>query len=94
MEEVPVPSAKPVVPGREGRLQPMHAGGQIRLGCFQGEVIVVGHDDIRMNPPAESPRSLVQASLKRPTCALRRKNRVPKIAAVDDVIPGVRKLET
>ena len=73
---------------REGRLQPVHASHEIRLGCFQCEMVMVAHEHECAGPPAELHRRLAQRCEESSFRAVRGKNVVLQIATVDHMVTG------
>ena len=77
---------EPVETRRKRPLQPVHAGDQVRGGSFQGEVVVIPHDDEGVHPPRVPFTGFAHRGQKRLRCADGAKHVAPIIAMVDDVI--------
>jgi len=82
--------AKPIESRRPGSLQPLHPVTQIRLEQLHGEMKVIPHDHIRMQPPTETHGRLDQAPLKRLRRALARKQIPPVVPPIDHMITRSR----
>jgi hypothetical protein len=94
LEQVSAFPAKAVEPNREGTLQAVHASGQIGLRGLQGQVVVVGHDDVGMDAPAELPDRLPEGALKGFDGTVGSEDRLPVIAPVNNMIKPARFLQT
>ena len=57
-------SAEPIEPRRKGALDPLHAGDQIGLRGLNGQVVMVDHYDIRIEPPAATRHYFKERGLK------------------------------
>ena len=47
-----------VEPLRVLAVHPLHAARERHLGCFDDEVVVIGHECVRVDDPAKAPDSL------------------------------------
>ena len=69
--------------------QPMHSGGQIRLGGLQRQMEVVSLHNVSVNAPAVATAHLFQSCQKGAFAAGDLKNVASVIAAVNDVVKSV-----
>src|SRR5664279_4075115 len=84
---------EPIESRRPCSLQPLHRLAQIRLWRFYGQMKVVAHHHIRVNPPAEPLCRFGQALLESLGRSFSAEKFAPIIAAVDDVVAGARDLD-
>ncbi len=69
-----------------GAFQPMHTGGKVRQGSLHGQMEVVIHQRVGMQPPAEAGQGVPERLLK---CGSRTdgvKHRLTVVPAIDDVV--------
>ena len=83
-----------VEPVGEGRLEPLHAGHEVALRRLQREVVVVAHDDERMQDPAGLGAGLEQTGLKGHLGLVRLEEIRPVVPAVDHMVARSGKLQT
>ena len=94
LKKMPSFSAQLVEPVGKGRLQPLHAGHQVALRCFQGHVVMVTHQHIGVQQPAGFVAGFEEAPFKRPLRSFSLKNVRPVITPVDHMVTGSRKFQS
>jgi hypothetical protein len=77
----------------EGGIEPMHRAGQVRLGSAQEKVVMIGHQAKREKMKIEAFHRVPQQIEKKLSIRVSEKNRLPVVAAADDVVNRVRKLD-
>ncbi len=93
LKQVAVFASQPVEPIREGRRQPLHACDEVSLRRLHSQVIVIPHDDKRVQQPSAAFTPLEKAGFERSTRRGRIENPPAVVAAVDDVIQSPGKFE-
>src|SRR5208282_6646879 len=90
-EEVAKLLVPPIETAGIGSQQPLHAGDQIRAGCFDDQVKMVGHQAPGMDLLAGFFTRLVQRLYKRPEVLLLLEDGVTPIPSAHDVVnsPGI-----
>ncbi len=73
-----------------GALKPLHPGYKVWFRSFEEEMIVIGHQHIRMNPPASLGTNLLQSGKKKPPSIVILKYRLTVIAPAYCVIDCAR----
>ena len=93
LKQMPVFAPQPVEPIGKSRLQPLHACDEVALGGLDGQVVVIRHDDERVQPPPAAFARLKEAGPKRGSRRSRLENPATVVPAIDDVIQGPGELE-
>ena len=76
-----------------GVLQPAHASDQVGLGCFDEQVIVVGHERPGVDAPPGARTGLGQGVQEEATVVIIEKNRLPPVPTGHDVVEGTREFQ-
>src|SRR5437879_10044809 len=60
LKQVAAPTVPPIEPDTVADAKPLHGPAEIGFGCFEQQMIVIVHQDIAVDPEAETLRQLAQ----------------------------------